>query len=143
MAAKRVGPSIKVVDFVDDLGPVEESGDRTQPFAGMARFMELSTQLGARFHTKPPERGRPRQVVRVWGSRWIARRCECGRRPMGFPSSVDGKRRWKEKRLPKEREDVRKLADGKRRGYPSAVDGLPWRQGASRRWETFCRARSF
>ena len=50
---------MRIIDSVDDFRVVEESGDRAQPFRVMARFMEVISKTGDRFHAEEPERWWP------------------------------------------------------------------------------------
>ena len=61
--AKRVRPSRKVVDFVDDSGPVGDTGDRAKPFAGTGRFMEVPSKVDVCFYVKPPKGLWPSQAT--------------------------------------------------------------------------------
>ena len=61
--AKRVRPSLRVVDFAVDLKLVEDAGGRTRLFVGMARFIAALSLLIAHFRAKPSKRWCPSQTT--------------------------------------------------------------------------------
>ena len=56
-------PSLQVVDFVDDIRLVEESGDHDALAASMTGMMSVLDQLGVRYHTKEGKRWWPTRVI--------------------------------------------------------------------------------
>ena len=56
---KVTRPSLRVIDFVDDLRLVEEDGSRGRLFVIMARMLELIARMGAHYHTREGRRWWP------------------------------------------------------------------------------------
>ena len=55
-AVRLLRPSLRVIDFANNLRLVEEDGFRDRSFVGMARKMELPTRMGVHFHTREDRR---------------------------------------------------------------------------------------
>ena len=47
--AQKFRPSLRIIDFTDDLRLVESGGTRGQLFLSLARFMALLYSLGIRY----------------------------------------------------------------------------------------------
>ena len=52
-------PSLRAVDFADDLGRVDVPGLHDELFARMVKFMKSLDHFGAQFHTRDGQRRRP------------------------------------------------------------------------------------
>ena len=56
-------PTMRFVDFVDDIRLVDASGGRDALAVGMSGLMPLVDQMGARYHTKEGKRWRPARLI--------------------------------------------------------------------------------
>ena len=56
-------PSLRVIDFVDDIRLVEESGGHDALAASMTGMMSVLDQLGVRYHAKEGKRWWPTRLI--------------------------------------------------------------------------------
>ena len=61
MASALQHPSLRDIDSVGDPRLVEDSGNRSQSFRSMARFVEMLSNLGTRSYAKKSKRQLPRR----------------------------------------------------------------------------------
>ena len=56
-------PTLRIVDFADDIRRVGATGERGALAVGMTGLMSLLDRMGSRYHTKEGERWRPTRLI--------------------------------------------------------------------------------